>query len=247
MTETKLADVVDALRKRILAGEFARGRLPTTRELAEQYSTSRETTGRALKLLQAEGLLVSHGGRSVYVQERTRLAGGIADEPHLLLQQQGLPAIEEVLEAPSIVAAPDNVARAFSVAEGAPVIHRLRREGTTTAPYRLVEEFYPTDLVGDEMLVRMQADSTFDILDAIGETHGDVVFRVHEDIITRTPTAREQRLLDITNTMPVLEVHRLGSASDGTPIMFHQIIFVGSLFMLSYDYVTTRWTEQKKG
>lgn len=246
MSETRLDEVVDSLRQRILSGEFGTGRLPTLRELAEQYTTSRETTGRAIKLLQAEGLLVSHGGKSVYIQSRARLPGAIGDQLSLLLQQQGLPAEETILEGPTSIFAPEDVARSLGIAFEAPVVHLLRRQGTTTVPYRLVEEFYPAFLAGEEILRRVQADPSLDILDAIGREQGKVVQQVHEDIITRVPVAREQRQLGITSSMPVLEMHRIGKTSDGMPILLHRIIFVGSLFAFSYDYETTRWSEQQK-
>src|ERR1700730_13498700 len=121
MSETKLDDVVDALRQRILAGEFGTGRLPTLRELAERYDTSRETAGRAIKLLQAEGLLVAQG-RSVYVQSRRRLPAGVADQLAPLLRQRGLPVEEAILEEPAIIAATGDVVRTLGVEEGTPVV-----------------------------------------------------------------------------------------------------------------------------
>ena len=246
MAETRLDDVVDALRERILAGEFGTGRLPTMRELAAHYSASRETVARAIKLLQAEGLLVS-SGRSVYVQSQTRLPGGVADRLDLLLQQQGLPSEEAVLEGPASIDATGKVARVLQVAEGTPVVHLLRRQGTTTSPYRLVEEFYPISLAGGDILARAQAEQSPDILNAIRKKHGREARRIHEDIITRVPTSREQRQLSIAGTMPVIEMHRFGRDSDGTPIMLHRIVFVGSLFTFSYEYETNYGNRQKNG
>jgi DNA-binding GntR family transcriptional regulator len=242
MSDTKLDDVVEGLRQRIQAGVYGTGRLPTLRELAEQYHTSRETTGRAIKLLQAEGLLIPQG-RSIYVQSRTRLAGGIADRFDLLLKQQGLTAVETVLEQPQSIAAPAAVARVLKVAEGSPVVHWLKREGTATVHYRLIEHYYPASFVSREMLDRMQTDAAFDVLEAIHKANGKVIQQIHEDILARVPNAREQRQLDIASSMPVLDMQRTGYAGDGTPILFIRITFVGSLFLLSYDYATSYWTK----
>jgi DNA-binding GntR family transcriptional regulator len=54
------------LRARIGRGELT-GKLPTARELAVQYGTSRETVAEALALLKAEGLVTSVKGRGTFV------------------------------------------------------------------------------------------------------------------------------------------------------------------------------------
>ena len=80
----------------------------------------------------------------------------------------------------------------------------------------------------------------FDVVLAIQRTHGKVIKRVHEDVIGRLPTSREQELLKTVRNAPVLEVQRTNYAADDdkTVIMFNRFIFVASYFVLSYDYVT---------
>jgi GntR family transcriptional regulator len=62
--------VADELRQRIAAGELEPGdRLPSTRQLAETYGIATMTVQNALRVLRDEGLVVSHQGRGVYVQD----------------------------------------------------------------------------------------------------------------------------------------------------------------------------------
>ena len=142
--EVKVDDITDALRKRILDGEFGTGgRLPSLRMFASQYGTTQETINKAVQRLQAEGLLSSLGRQGVFVHmPRTRIPG-ILPRFDLYLKELGLEPVEINVEEPTLVPAPDDVAKVFGISVGSPVVHRLRRQGTTTANYRLAENFYP--------------------------------------------------------------------------------------------------------
>src|SRR5256885_6259258 len=182
--DTKIDSIADAVRQRILAGEYGTsGRLPSLRLLSEEYGTTHETMNKVVQLLQAEGLLVSQGRAGVFVNKtRTRIPG-ITARFDLYLQEQGLVPEETNVEEPAIVAAPADVAKVFGIDEGAPVVHRMRRQGTTATPYRLAENFYPVDLAGGSILERMRQDARLDVLQAIKEAHGKVIKRVHDYLL----------------------------------------------------------------
>jgi DNA-binding GntR family transcriptional regulator len=66
----KLVQVAEDLRARIEAGEFAPGaKLPSIRQLTDEYSVTQTTANEALKRLRAEGLAVASGGRGHFVAE----------------------------------------------------------------------------------------------------------------------------------------------------------------------------------
>ena len=246
--DVKVDVIADAFRQRILAGEYGTsGRLPSLRLLAEEYGTTHETMNKVVQRLQAEGLLVSLGRAGVFVSKpRTRIPG-ITARFDRYLQEQGLTPVETNIDEPAVVAAPPEVAKVFGLAEGAPVVRRMRLQGTATTPYRLAENFYPVDLADRSVVEQMQKDARFDVLLAIKAAHGKVIKRVHEDVIGRLPTSREQELLKIVRNAPVLEVQRTNYAEDDdtTVIMFNRIIFVASHFMLSYDYTTPLWAGKR--
>ncbi len=87
----------------------------------------------------------------------------------------------------------------------------------------------------------MQRDERYDVLLAIKEEHGQAVVRIHEDVIGRLPTTREEELLNIVTYAPVIEVQRINYAVDDTVIMVNKIIFVASHSVLSYDYPVAHW------
>ena len=246
--DTKIDSIADALRQRIVNGDFGTaGRLPSLRLLSEEYGTTHETMNKVIQRLQAEGLLTSLGRAGVFVNKpRTRIRG-ITARFDLYLEQQGLTPEETNVDEPSLTPAPADVAKAMGIAEGTPIVRRLRRQGTTSTPYRLAENFYPVDLAGGSILERMQKDARLDVLQAIKEAHGKVIKRVHEDVIGRLPTSLEQELLKIVRNSPVLEVQRTNYAEDDntTVIMFNRIIFVASHFVLSYHYTTPLWSGKK--
>jgi GntR family transcriptional regulator len=246
--DVKVDTIADAFRQRILAGEYGTsGRLPSLRLLADEYGTTRETMNKVVQRLQAEGLLVSLGRAGVFVSKpRTRIPG-ITARFDLYLQEQGLAPVEANIDEPAVVSAPSEVARVLGIAEGVPVVRRMRLQGTATTPYRLAENFYPIDLAGGSILEQMQKDARFDVLLAIKEAHGKVIKHVHEDVIGRLPTSQEQELLKIVRNAPVLEVQRTNFAEDDdtTVMMFNRIIFVASHFVLSYDYTTPLWAGKR--
>ena len=236
--DTRVDDITDALRQRILSGEFGTGgRLPSHRMFAEQFGTTHETIYKVLQRLQAEGLVSSLGRAGVFVRaSRTRIPASIFRfDEHV--KQTGLEPVEATIGTPDIVPAAVEVARALGIPENTPVIRRLQRQGTTIAHYRLVESFYPVALAGGTVLDQMQKDERFDVLSAVKEAHGKAVRRVREDVIGRLPTQSEQDLLNIVRGTPVLEVHRTHYAEDDTTaIMYSRSILVASNFVLSYNY-----------
>src|SRR5689334_17429137 len=117
--EVKVDDITDALRKRILDGEFGTGgRLPSLRMFASQYGTTQETINKVVQRLQAEGLLSSLGRQGVFVHmPRTRIPG-IVPRFDLYLKELGLEPVEMNIEKPELVPAPEDVAKVFGVPIG---------------------------------------------------------------------------------------------------------------------------------
>jgi DNA-binding GntR family transcriptional regulator len=76
-TRSKVEKFIDALRNRILSGEFGNtGRLPSFRTLATEYNTTQETMNKTMQALQAEGLITSLGAKGVFANTpSTRLLG----------------------------------------------------------------------------------------------------------------------------------------------------------------------------
>ncbi len=236
--DTHMDTVTEALRQRILDGEFGTGgRLPPVRMLAKEHKAGPDLINKILQRLQAEGLLISRGRTGVFVNKPRPRAPGSLAMLYLYMDRQGLQTVDEIIEDFSTVPAPEYVADAMGMEKDAPVVHRLRRLGTPTVHYCLIESFYPALLVGESILQEAHRDQQYDLLTAIKETHGKNVIEVHEDVVGRFPTPREQDLLEIVRGTPVQEVNRTYYAGDDKMVLLYsRDILVASYFVLSYDY-----------
>ncbi len=223
-----------------MSAEFGtNGRIPPVSTLAKDWGASRTTVYTALQILQSEGLLIAKEN-SFFVNYPILRIPGITPTFDQFLVEQGLdPKMENIIE-PEVTTMPADIAKIFNQAEGVHVVHRMRRQGTTSTPYRLAENWYPASLA-EQFVEAMRQDSNLDVLSEIKRAHGLFISDVHEDVIARLATTEEAQLLSLVRTTPVLEVHRSNFASDGTPIMFNRIIFVAAYFSLSYDYKPGHW------
>lgn len=252
-----VAEIADDLRERIAQYEIG-SRLAPAVALARQYGTSRDTINRAIRLLQAEGLLESRGEetRGVVVSQPKMHLSGLTPRFDLELQKLGLIPYETNIDEPAIVPASIDVARAFGIQEGTSVVRRFRLQGERRVgresrtglkeedriiPYRLAENFYPTTLVNASIMEQMREDEHFDILLAIKKKTGKAPVRVHEDLNIRLPIEHERDLLLITPQTSILEIKRISYAEDDTVIMVNRIILVASAFTLSRDYPIGQW------
>lgn len=76
LAQTMSQRIAEALVRRINAGEYEMGaRLPTERELAQEFSVTRHVVREALKRLEAVGLLRIRQGSGIYVQGLQLMAG----------------------------------------------------------------------------------------------------------------------------------------------------------------------------
>ena len=63
--------VADSIREKVLAGEYALGKLPSERALIRQYGISRATAAKVLATLEREGLVVRRRGAGAFVNPQS--------------------------------------------------------------------------------------------------------------------------------------------------------------------------------
>lgn len=243
--ETGKADyIVEELKAQILEGKRPeRTKLPSERELSEQYNVSRMTARRALQILEGEGLVTRHPVRGTFVsgiRERKHEHHGIgADELRTAgsfvkaMKQEGYKPVVVFLEQPSLVAANAEIAEHLQLPTGSLVYKRYRLQSTDKLPYRLIESYYPADLFGELLTTEIGDTPLFDWLQ---ERHGLTDVHAKEDLIARLATPDERTRLQISPNAPVVAFERTVWANNGRVIEWAYITAVASLYIFSYEY-----------
>jgi GntR family transcriptional regulator len=143
------------LRALILSGDIGPGeRLPTTAELTRRYGVNNMTVTRALAILKAEGLVEGRKGKAVISTDRRPAVVRASHYPQATdgpfpwiteaasRERIGSSRLIEVGEQP----APAQVAAAFGIATGAPVVMRHQLLLLDGEPAELVWSYYPLEI-----------------------------------------------------------------------------------------------------
>lgn len=69
MNDFKYLHIVATLQERIAAGKYLDGKLPSTRELREEFSASYGSVRSAILILKATGVVEGRQGQGVFVVE----------------------------------------------------------------------------------------------------------------------------------------------------------------------------------
>jgi len=236
----KLEEAVALLREQILRGDYGvRGYLPSRSVLEREFGISHSVMNQVILQLQGEGLIASGNGSSkrlTVTPPRSRVP--MRDVSFVrFLKEQGLEPATESIEQPERKPMSEAIAKEFGVSEGTFYVARVRRDGTKQIPYRLTSKYYLASLIDDDTLAGMQADDRYDAILDIKNKQRIVATFMTEDIIARLPTAREQGLLQIVRTAPVMEVKRTCyDQKGGSVLWFNRIVLVASLFVFHQEY-----------
>jgi len=220
--------IADELREEIECEAFGdEGRLPTEAELVERYSVTRGTVREALKVLVAEGLVVSDRPRGYFVRRRKRMVyrpqdelrvtDGLApamDRFHTMLAAEGRTATQTIDVA--IVVPPAEIATRLRLGVGETAAVRRRVRSIDGEPFNINDSYYPLDLVqGSEIVLPHDiARGANRVLAELG--HRQVGLRHH--FISRMPTQTEIHRLDLTPGTTVIVHYLTGFDEAGRPV-----------------------------
>lgn len=227
------------IRAQVRRGDWGPGeRLPSIPAIAASYGVAKQTVQRAVDQLRVEGVLITKPGSGTYVRGTKRRLNrlsrgryGALRGYHSDLAARYRQYLVEVGQAP----APAEVADAFGVADGTPLVVRRHLVRTQEHPVEVgAAWFRPADVAGTS-ITRHESFGR-PLYQEVEEVTGRRYARASDTLSARQPTREEAEQLQIRPDTPVL--HLLHVASDGARAVIEvsQATWPGPMTSLTEEY-----------
>ncbi|MFZ9697349.1 MAG: GntR family transcriptional regulator [Ilumatobacteraceae bacterium] len=218
MRSIRYQQIAEELRRRVLAGEFAAGRmLPSESELSAEFAASRVTVRRALEVLRDEGLVDARQGFGWFVAgDPLRQPLGRLATIEEQMAESGVVSERRILEF-AFERAPKFVTRVLNSAH---VLRVKRLNMADGEPFAIVTVWCPADL-GQNLSRRDVEQSPFyELLDIPlqGAT---------QTIGADAATDDDALLLHVPVGSPVLRCERITADESGRAVLLSRHVFPG--------------------
>jgi GntR family transcriptional regulator len=224
------ARVLELLKKRIIAGEFAKdGLLPPERAIEKQLGVSRITVRHAMRLLAEEGLVERRQGSGTYVRRvpERRIQIVAADFPGSM-RRDAAGAVRQLIRRET-TGLPADAAASLGLLAGERGLVAERLNSLGGEPLAFDRLYIPEALAGtvdEAMLARM------DFLNAWMDSQNLALSHCAQTIEAAAADGRAAELLGIAPGAPVLRTIDVIHAADGRPVARFDSTFRGDRFRL---------------
>lgn len=215
---------------KIHLGEFApHTRIPSERDLAEQFGVSRLTVSKALKELTQAGFLYVQIGKGTYISE----------EP-IDLQLETLKSFTEEMEGhqqrPSsqilcaeLIPADDHVRDKLRLPSGTTVVLLRRIRLVNDRPIALEHSSVVASLCPD--ILENYDFANESLYAVLKEKYGVALTHAEQTFEARAATEIEASHLELTKGDPVLSIHRVTYTQDNIPIEYVKSVYRGDRYI----------------
>jgi GntR family transcriptional regulator len=209
------AEIAAHFRRQIESGQLGPGdRLPTLREVMQEFDVAQQTASRAYKALKAEGLTqATTGGGTVVAENGSSNIGARVRAWAKTGRALSSNETSQILEV-GTVGADEAVASRLDVEPGTPVHVRRRVVSRDGSPVHLSSSYYPAYVV-EATPELAEPVSTGASRELAAERLGATQESVLEEVTSRLGTDFERDTLGLTGSVIVTQVVRTVVLSDG--------------------------------
>jgi GntR family transcriptional regulator len=214
-------------------------RLPSERQLVEQFGVSRITVRQALTELVQEGYLYAQPAKGFFVAEQPQ-----PYELNVLLsftsvaRERGLVPGSRVLEA-SVIPASQALARQLLISLGAEVISLVRLRLINGVPVRVEHVWLPHERCPGILRYDLNKASLYAILH---EEYGLILTHADTTIRARLASAQEREWLELADPDAVVTVDQLTYAQDERPVELSLMVIHPRRYPLSLTQAENGFT-----
>src|SRR5690554_2378708 len=231
--------IAEAIRSRIRSGQWGPGeRLPSIPAIAATFGVAKQTVQRAVDQLRIEGLIITKPGSGTYVRGTRRRLNrlsrgryGAHRGYHSDLAARYRQELVEVGRSP----APPEVADAFGVADGTPLVVRRHVVRTGDAPVEVGASWFRVEDAGGTSLEEERAFGR-PLYQEVEEVTGRRYAVATDQITARQPTRAEAETLLIRPDTPVLHLLHVAYDEQHRPIEVAQATWPGPMTALTERY-----------
>jgi GntR family transcriptional regulator len=199
--------------------------LPTERELAARFDTSRTTVRQALAELVVEGKLERTQGRGTFISEPKLITLRQLTSFSQDLAERGTRSHSEILDV-SRAPADAQVAAALRVGVGERVARVERLRFADDAPIAHETAW----LTGPLPRLRAELERHGSLYRTLREVYGTEIAAAEDSVETALASPLQARLLGCDTGLPMLLVCRTGWDGAGQPVEFNRSVFRGDRF-----------------
>lgn len=221
--------IKEYIRQNIVSGVYSENtRIPSERQLSDQFEVSRLTVTKAITELVQEGLLHTRVGKGTFVtpgkiNQELRTLTSFTEE----MLRRGQSAASRVLYA-SVDPAEEEIARALSLVPGAKVmvLKRLRlsdEQAIALEITHIIDALCPNILVNHDF----SCESLYRVL---RDEYGLHMTHAQQTIEARRATATELELLKIDSHTPILSMTRITFNEQDAPFEYTRSAYRGDRY-----------------
>jgi GntR family transcriptional regulator len=226
-------NISEQIHQQIIDGDYLPGdKLPSERELIEQWQASRITIRRAIANLVQQGLVTTHQGKGAFVTQKRKVVYTLSDPLTFLeddLTKQGIKLLLENITF-ELVTAPAQVQNRLQLPANNPTAYLQKKLLLADNEPGCVDITYTLPEIGHKLGSQLKRNMTFPVL----ERNNWKIDRVEAIIECTNASLELSQYLDVPLGHPLL-VYRHTAYTNNRPVVHGESISRGDRFCYSVD------------